>query len=361
MMGLTMRNAWCNRLLYSLESMIVLFLVTAVMAGCGFKNMPVPPEEIVPQAVTDLRYELNEKGVTLFWTYPTKTVRGETVTDISSFELYRAVVPVDEYCDTCPIPFGEPISLSGGAVSADNPKQKTYSSTLLRPGHLYFFKVRSKSGWWAESADSNIVSFIWNIPPMAPSQLKARAEDGRVNLEWAPVTAFIDGTDIQEPLKYQVYRSLGNGPFKSLGDLQDGVHFTDTEVVNGRKYQYRVQAVTMYEKGKVGGGSSTPVTVIPVDQTAPSVPSGVRAIKTMADVKVIWEAVEAGDLKGYRIYRRLADEKDAVRIGEVGAPYTLFTDTTPPDAGTWYYSVSSFDNASPANESERSAEVAVRK
>ena len=358
-MGRSARIAGHNRLFLSLI-ITTLLLAVSGLTGCGYKTMPVPPEEIVPQPVTDLRYELNEKGVTLYWTFPAQTVRGEALSDITSFDLYRAVVPADSYCDTCPIPFGEAITLTGGAISAGTPKQKTYSSTLLRPGHLYFFKVRSKAGWWAVSEDSNTVSFMWNIPPKAPEQLTAVVADGRVTLEWTPVKNFIDGTGIQEPVKYQLYRGMGAGPFAPLGELQDGVRYDDTEVINGRKYMYRVQAVTMYEKGQVGGGSSQAVSAVPVDRTAPAVPTGVKAIRTAAEVKVIWDPVEDKDLKGYRIYRRLADEKEPVTVGEAEVPYTLFSDRTPPDAEYWYYSVSSFDNGSPANESERSPEVSVR-
>jgi hypothetical protein len=346
-----------NRWIFSLKAMAALVLVTAWLAGCGYKTMPVPPEEIVPQPVTDLRYDLNEKGVNLYWTFPTRTVRGEPLGDISSFALYRAVVPADDYCETCPIPFGDPISLPGGAIAEGATKQKTYTSTLLRPGHLYFFKVRARSGWWAESADSNIVSFMWNIPPRAPARLSAEAGDGRIRLQWDPVGTYIDGTDIGEPVKYRLYRSLGTGPFEAVGELLRDVSYTDTRVVNGRKYVYKVQAVTMYEKGMVGGGNSPPVTAVPVDKTAPPVPGGVRAVQTATAVKVLWEGVAGEDLQGYRIYRRTGEGGEPVRIGEVEAAYTLFTDSNPPDADSWYYSVASFDDAVPANESERSAEA----
>ena len=46
----------------------LLVLIIFGVAGCGYKTMPIPPGEIVPKAITDLRYELDEKGVTLNWT-----------------------------------------------------------------------------------------------------------------------------------------------------------------------------------------------------------------------------------------------------------------------------------------------------
>ena len=338
---------------------LIFLLMVSGLGGCGFKNMPVPPQEIVPKPITDLHYELDEKGVTLTWTYPRETVKGDPVTDIISFELYRAVVPADQYCDTCPIPFGEPIKVPGGAVGGEQSKKAVYKTTLLRPGHLYFFKVRSNTGWWAESADSNIISFMWNIPPAAPQNLRVQAGDSRITLAWSKVTTHMDGSAIKEPVKYQVYRSMGGGPFLEVGGLQDGTEYVDTDVINSRKYQYKVQAITMYAKGQVGGGNSSHVEAIPVDRTPPAVPTGVNAIRTVSGVKIVWNPVQEKGVKGYRIYRRLPDAQQPVRVGEVLTPTAIFEDPAPPQANKWFYSVSSFDDASPANESRRSPEVEV--
>lgn len=338
----------------------LMILIVSGIAGCGYKTMPVPPEEIVPKAIVDLGYELDERGVTLTWTYPEETVRGDSLPEITSFKLYRAVVPADQYCDNCPIPFIEPLLIEGGVVVAGKPKVGVYSTTLLRPGHLYFFKVRSGSGWWAESADSNVVSFLWDIPAGAPQTLDATAGDRRVMLRWSPVTTHIDGTPIKEPVRYQVLRSSSGGLFSPAGALQEGLEYVDGEVANGMKYQYKVQAVTMYEKGQVGGGVSPVVDAVPVDQTPPPVPRSVQGVRTAGSVKVIWEQVEAVDLKGYRIYRRLPGETRPVQVGEVEVPSTMFEDTSLPEAEEWLYSVSSFDRAVPANESKPSAEIEVR-
>lgn len=334
-------------------------LALSVLNGCGYKTRPVPPQEIVPKAVTDLQYELDEKGVTLLWTYPAATVKGDTVNEIQSFKLYRAVVPPEQYCETCPIPFGEPLTVPGGAIAAGKPRQAVYKTTLLRPGNLYFFKVRSRTGWWAESEDSNIVSFMWNIPPAAPADFFAQAGDGRVKLVWSAVMAHMDGSPISEPVGYRIYRSQGGAPFTALGGLLKVTEYVDTAVINGRKYRYRVQAVTMYDKGEVGGGTSPAVEAVPVDRTAPPTPGGVNAVMTAAGVKVVWDPVQHGDVRGYRVYRRVHGQQKPVLIGEVKAPTTIFDDRTPPEAGRWFYSVSSIDGASPVNESPVSEEAEV--
>ena len=346
-----------KRIVHGFLTLLVLMIFG--VAGCGYKTMPIPPEEIVPKAITDLRYELDEKGVTLNWTYPEETVKGETLSDITSFKLYRAVVAADKYCENCPIPFGEPILVEGGAVAAGQARTAVYSATLLRPGHLFFFKVRSGAGWWAESADSNVVSFMWDLPPASSQNLDATVADRKVMLHWSPVTAHMDGTTITETVKYQVFRSSGGGVFSSVGGLQSGLEYVDDQVVNGRKYQYKVQTVTMYEKGQVGGGLSPVFAVIPVGETVLPVPTGVQGVRTANGVKIIWDRVEA-DLKGYRVYRRLPNESKPVIVGEVNVPATIFNDTSMPESDDWFYSVSSIDRVQPANESKLSAEVKVR-
>jgi len=334
-------------------------LAALLLGGCGYKTMPVPPQEIVPTAITDLRYELDEKGVTLSWTYPAKTVKGDTLSEISSFALSRAVVPAEEYCDTCPIPFGEPVQVPGGAISAGSPRTATYKTTLLRPGHLYFFKVQSLTGWWAESADSNIVSFMWNIPPAAPAGFTAKPEDRRIRLAWTPVTTHMDGSTINEPVRYQVFRSRGGGPFVPVGSLQEESEYLDADLTNSIQYQYKVQAVTMYEKGQVGGGATGPVAAVPVDRTPPAAPEGVQGVRTATGVKILWNPVQDSEVKGYRIYRRPANEQNPVLVGEVSVPASMFDDRNPPAAGSWYYSVSAIDASEPANESPPSSEIEV--
>ncbi|MBM9514359.1 fibronectin type III domain-containing protein [Desulfogranum marinum] len=338
-----------------------IFLSAFALGGCGFKDKPVPPQQVLPRPVTDLRHQLSEKGVTLYWSYPVETVTGEDLDDISEFVMFRAVVPVDSYCETCPVPFGSPISLPGGALPDEGKKTASYQATLLRPGNLYFFKVRSKSGWWAESADSNTVRFLWNTPALAPEGLSVTAGDKSNALQWQPVKSHLDGTTLKEAVKYQVLRSLGGGPFQPVGDLLDGTEYVDTDVTNNRKYFYQVQTISIYPQGAVGGGVSNNVAATPLDKTPPAVPNDVRGIKTGAGLKIFWSPVEESDLKGYRVYRRLPGDDAPQLVGEVLLPYTMFIDREPPaTAARIYYSVSSIDKRTPANESTSSPEVMIK-
>ena len=338
-----------------------LLLVGALFfGGCGYKTLPVPPDSIVPRAIEDLRYSLDEKGVTLTWSYPIATIKGTDLTDVASFEVYRAVVSLDSYCPTCPIPFGEPIVVPGGTVGTDSRRKGLYESALLRSGEKYFFKVRSRTSWWAASADSNIVTFVWHMPAKAVEGLTADASDRVVRLQWQSATKLMDGQQLDLPVWYQVMRSVDGKAFEELGVAVAETGFTDTTVQNGQKYYYKIQSILQVGANVIGGGISEVTTATPVDLTAPEPPTGVTVIVTGNGVKVFWDNSTASDLQGYHVYRRAANQKAAERIGDVEAIYTLFEDTAVSAAGLYYYSVTAYDRMDPANESRPSVEATVR-
>jgi predicted small lipoprotein YifL len=150
-----------------------LFVLLFAVTGCGRKTMVVPPQSVVPASVDDLKFSLTEKGVMLNWSFPQQTVQGETLSRINSFELLRAEVPVEDYCEGCPQPFGPPVAIQGGTLPDDGAgRQARFEDTPLRPGHHYVYKVRSRAGWrGGSSADSNIVNFVWEKPERLPSPM----------------------------------------------------------------------------------------------------------------------------------------------------------------------------------------------
>lgn len=334
------------------------------LGGCGFKNQPVPPDSVVPVAVNDLRYAVSEEGITLNWSYPVKTIAGTDIQDISSFDLFRAVVLLEDYCGTCPVPFGEPMELSGGVTEDETKKrrQAEYKSALLRSGHMYFFKVRSRTSWWAESDDSNIVSFVWHVPAKAPMNLMAEAKESLVSLTWQPVTNLIDEREIGDigTVNYQIMRSLGGDKFTSLGEPIAETSHQDRQVINGKKYFYKVQSIMSFDGNKVAGGVSETIAISPVDTTPPMAPAGVTAIQSGSEIKIIWSKSSEKGVAGYRIYRRLASDDKPVLLGEMKSIYTLYVDKTAPQGKRVYYSVTAVDAAIPANESSHSREATTR-
>jgi len=328
--------------------------------GCGYKTDPVPPDAIVPKAIEDLRYSVSEKGVSLTWSFPKETIKGTDLTDITTFDVYRAVVPMADYCPTCPIPFTEAVQVPGGVVDPEGNRQGIYETALLRSGHKYFFKVSARTSWWAASADSNIVSFVWHIPARAPEGVSVKGGDSSAVVSWQPVTSLMDGQDVTYPLRYQVQRSANNSVYTNVGSPVADTRFADSGLINGKSYSYKVQSVLMVNGNAVSGGLSDGVAVVPVDLTPPAPPTGITVIETAGGMKVFWDKSREADVKGYRVYRRGADEAQGRLVGDVSAAYSIFEDNNVPAGTTVFYSVTAYDRAESSNESVKSREAGVR-
>lgn len=347
------------RFLVRVAGIILLGTSFLVTGGCGFKNKPVPPASVVPQAIDDLRYTITEKGTQLSWSYPIRTIKGSELDDISSFALFRAEIPLDEYCGTCSIPYAEPIAVDGGAPrDGETRKTAVYDTDLLRSGHKYFFKVRSRTSWFAESEDSNVVTFVWFQPAAAPDNVKAVAGDRQVSLTWPAVGLKDGGQDFA--VNYQVRRSTDGKTWAKVGDPLAATSYSDRQVANGQKYLYTVQTLTVYKKEASEGGISSAVAATPVDQTPLPSPTGVSAVQTDAGIKIFWDRSQAPDLGGYQVYRRAADQSEYQMIGKVEPQFTLFVDAKAAENVRYYYAVTTLDTASPANESSKSREATMR-
>jgi len=101
------------------------------------------------------------------------------------------------------------------------------------------------------------------IYPTAPTNLTAVVGNGRVVLNWSPVTGAADA------LSYNVRRAVGNGGSYSLIATNVGlVGFTDTGLLNGTNYYYVVSALNSL------GESVNSIAVSVVPQTYYQVNSG---------------------------------------------------------------------------------------
>ncbi len=333
---------------------LVLLALLVLLFACGKKTKPVPPNTVLPAATNDLAYHLDEKGVTLSWSYPTRTVSGERLPyRIDSFDLFRAVVPLDKECDGCPIPYGEPIT-----VKADGIKEGkiSYKETLLRPKHRYVYRVQSRAGWFVTSERSNTVSLIWDTPLAAPTDLTVEEGDRRLTLTWQAPSSLIDGTAVSGSIRYRVYRATDGENFLPLGSEMDEESYTDKKVLNGKTYTYKVRGIRLFDGTKAAGMASMTQEGVPRDIVAPAAPQFVTVLQVEDGVRILWETLPDADLAGFRIYRRAAGSSTPELLGQVGGASLSFTDSSRP-SGVMYYSVSAFDRARPTNESPRSEEV----
>ncbi len=331
------------------------------LAGCGRKTDLVLPQSLVPVTIKDLRYTLDENGVTLQWSYPRKMETGDELAEIDSFEVFRAAMPTGDYCEGCPVRFDEPIIIDGDVLPKSGRKKiASYAESSLQVGYRYIYKVRSRAQWWYPSRDSNPVSFVWLSPPPAVEDLQIKVGDRAITLKWQPVDRATDGSILAEEPVYQVYRSSDNEKYDPLDQPVADNSFADVGVENNKRYFYRVR--TMRRTGDMLQASalSDIVSGAPSDLTPPVAVQHLVVVRVPAGIKLAWQAVPDADLAGYRIYRRDQGAQEPDFIGEVPGSQNQFIDQQPVAAKRWYYSVTAFDAAFPANESTASMEAVMQ-
>jgi len=329
-----------------------------VVSGCGLKTPPLPPQDVVPRAIDDLRFTLDEKGVELNWSYPQRTEQGQRLEAIAEFEIYRAVVSPDEYCQDCPLPFGSPRTIAGGKLPIGvQTRTATFRDTLLRPGHLYFYKVRAKGGWYYSSPDSNIVSFLWETPLAAPINFMATAGDNAVYLSWQPAPRLLDGTAYSGSVSYQLYRKAKEGAaFSPVGPRLRDTKYTDISVTNNREYFYTIRALRQAGTSFVAGEAAPAISARPLDLTPPSPPSGFTVHAEDGKVVLQWQAPADPQVAGFIVYRR-CKEGAREKIGTVEKDAIRYIDH-PPEPSSCFYQVSATD--SNGNESPPTPEKIPR-
>ncbi|MBU0968599.1 MAG: hypothetical protein KKA54_19720 [Proteobacteria bacterium] len=335
---------------------IALCCLLLVLAGCGRKTLPIPPQAVIPVPITDLSRTLDDQGVILNWTYPSFAESGEKIDNIRTFTLYKSEAAAEDFCPDCPVEYDLVITLSAEGVQPG--AKLTYRDTALKKDYHYTYKVVSGSGWNIASDDSNKVSFRWETPLPPPIGLTLQVADRRLILSWQPVMALYDGSPISEPVRYQVYRSNKGREFAEIGQPVDGHSYIDQELTNGRKYFYRVRALRTLDDTELPGAPSEVIAGMALDVIAPVPPEKFTIVATGDGVKILWENIAQQGVAGFRIYRREGGDKEMVMVGEADRSSFSYTDRNlPPGKATLYYAVTAIDDAVPPNESAFSREV----
>ena len=135
-----------------LKGIILVITVGVLLAACGVKAPPVPPDYDPPPAVKDLGYTLEAEGsVLLSWSLSgQERPKGAKV---QGARIYRSKDSLDNpACEDCPRIYTmvKDLPLEHGKMLYREPLQK---------GFRYYYKIVIYDEGDLESADSNVVSF----------------------------------------------------------------------------------------------------------------------------------------------------------------------------------------------------------
>jgi predicted small lipoprotein YifL len=328
-----------------------------LLAGCGRKTPAIPPQAVIAGAITDLRSQLDDRAVTLTWTYPRLSVKGARIDNIRTFVVYKAQIPAADYCSGCQVVYDHEFEVNARLLEPGG--QVAFRDTGLEAGNFYVYMVRANSGWRILSKDSNRIAFSRQQPLLAPPDVQVDSGDNTLILSWSPVKTRADGSPVTD-LQYQVYRSQDNTNFRPLGLPAPGLSYIDPSVSNGRTYFYQIRAVLGTGDIMTLGSASKTAIGIPVDMTPPEPPPNLNSVVRPEGLQLHWRASAAADIAGYYIYRRKMAEAWQ-RIATTNAGAITYTDLTELPPGDYSYQITAFDKGARRNESAPSPTVSYTK
>ena len=278
----------------------------------------------------------------LSWSYPSLTTAGRSLTDVHRIHIYR-------YVEALPVPAGgtDPNAILPGDIDPTLPRSVALFAKIPTLPQAQFAKLsnridsiekanlasattgakliyadappfRSSDGrpvrltyavvTEAEHAKGEFSNLVIVVPlPVAapPKDLVANAKAEGVALTWTMPTTSVT-QDAPIIAGYNVYRGA---PGEAVGDLAAPINaalITDTKYTDVPPYgehEYRVTAVASAGPPLLQSDVSLPAKAAFRDLVAPPAPASLTPLIETKAVRLIWPAVEAADLAGYKLYR----------------------------------------------------------
>jgi hypothetical protein len=370
-------------------------LVLVLLVACGKRGDPHPPVPLIPRATTDLVVAQRGPKLILSWSYPSLTTSGEKLTGIRRVVLYR-------YVEELPAvqPPRDPKTLLPGDIDTTVPVAIALFAKIPPISPLQFAKLRERfesieapdlanatvgsrltyddtpsflsrdgrpvrityaivtEGDSATSQPSNVATIVPVEVAVPPAAVQAEAKPEGIVLRWSAPTRAISGNEKPPVLGYNIYRT-GSG--EDVEDLATPLNTgpvsatTYTDVPAHGAYTYRVTAVSAAGPPRIESDRSEPATATYKDLLPPPTPAGLTALVETKAVRLVWDAVSASDLAGYRVYRREGaghppkEASERILFTPQLLTVTNWRDTLPDPGIQYFYEVTAVDQS--GNES----------
>jgi hypothetical protein len=362
--------------------------------ACGKRGDPKPPVPVIPQATSDLAVTQRADRVILSWSYPSLTTAGRSLTEIRRISVLRYVeeLPVSAVGAAAPLQPADPAVPASVALFAKIPtlpkeqfeklstrvdsieKANLASATAGarlqytdtpplraqdgRPVRVTYAVVTESES--ARSEASNLAMLVPLAVALAPASLAATPKPEGVVLTWQEPKTSVGNAGAPILSGYHVYRTAPGEALDEFAKPINAAPVTTTTYIDVPPYgehEYRVTAIAAEGPPLVQSEASAPAKATFRDLVAPPAPATVTALLETKVVRLLWDAVDAPDLAGYRLYR--TEGIGHVNIREAGTiPLTnqLLTATNFADEGAdlgiaYRYGVTAVDKN--GNESAR--------
>jgi predicted phage tail protein len=224
-------------------------------------------------------------------------------------------------------------------------------------GATYYYKLSALNSV-GEGSKSNEMNATPSAPatvPGAPTLNSATSGNGSVTLGWsAPGSnggAAVSG--------YDVYRGGSSGSETLVATLGNVTSWTDSGVVNGATYYYKLSALNSVGEGsKSNEMNATPIS----SATVPGAPTLATAKGGNNNVALTWRAPTSNGgaaITGYRVYRGTTSggETLVATLGNV----TSWTDSGAVSGVTYYYKVTAVNSVGESAKSNELSATPVKK
>jgi hypothetical protein len=337
----------------SLRRAAPLLLAAALAAGCGRKIAPEAPLLVIPARPEPLKVSQEGSDVVLRFPFPSKTVQGTPLTNLTRVTVWRELVPSpgggrapEPPKEAAERERQEKLFRQRAEAVRDLPREAldevTVGSEIVvrdpmmplyvqkRIGRVYLrYGVTATRDRKRVSPLSPLVSIVPRVPPSLPVGLTATVEEGRVCVEWLPPYEMLDGTTPVTVASYAVYRrDAGEDAYDAPIGATTRSPFVDETAAPGRTYVYTVRAAPTNERPPVLGPAADEVRADTRDVFAPPRPEGLLVLAEEGGNRLVWNPVLARDLAGYRVFardgagewKRLADGLTDPAFYDAGAP-----------------------------------------
>jgi hypothetical protein len=285
-------------------------------------------------------------------------------TDLEAEEGQAANKPIKlaEFSPTNP----EPATIMDDTVFFTDTRDvqaESGTAAALQFGQRYTYTIKLTDRRNRTSDQPASVTVKYTRPPTAPHNLRADAGDGKVVLFWARPFLTADGFKIRALDGYQIFRSVEaeQSGLSALQQVAAGTTtFTDAAVTNGATYSYAVQTIAPAAPDTYTARFASQAAATPLDTIAPEPPTGLVGVYLDNQVKLYWHGAQTPDFAGFHLYRSQDPAGEFRRLNPTPILQASYQDAAIEPQQTYYYYVTAFDDADPANESEPSDVIPVQ-
>ena len=225
----------------------------------------------------------------------------------------------------------------------------------LNYGERYVYTIELLDRKKQKSAQPGALTVEYTRIPRAPYNLKAEPGDKEIRLTWNRPFLTVDGKKIQSFGGYNIFRSVEPNQYPDTPIYRASPYdtlFIDKALSNGVRYYYVIQSIVPTIGDTYVGDFSQEVSAIPMDNIPPDVPTGLVGVYMNDQVNMFWNVTQADDFAGFNIYRSEDPTGEFQQINSQPILQASYQDTTIEANKTYYYYVTSFDDATPINESQ---------